>query len=146
MQRLYLILWIYSLSWDKGIGKRVNRKYVLLPLRCLPAGEGQMFVQLNPSLVVSHSLTLFTAPSPLLQTTAFQKNPTKTQKALLPPYVNPRKEKTMKQLRTNMRALHQHTPHSKLTKTTLKCFDILACVCRDLQAGRLPCFPIPSNT
>lgn len=36
-----------------------------------------MFVELNPSLVVSHSLTLFTASSPLLQTTVFKKSPPK---------------------------------------------------------------------
>lgn len=50
------------------------------------------FVQLSPPLAVSHSLTLLTAPSPLLQTTAFQKNPPKCKKPLMAPCVNPRKD------------------------------------------------------
>lgn len=70
----------------------------------------------------------------------------------LPPDVNPRKGKTMKQLRTNMRALNLYISHSKLVKNTQKCFDILPCVHftktahTDQQAERLPSFHIPSNS
>lgn len=71
---------------------------------------------------------------------------------LLPPDVNPRKEKTMKQLSTNTRALSLYVSHSKLVKNMQKCFDILPCVHftktvhMDQQAERLPSFLILSNS
>lgn len=71
---------------------------------------------------------------------AFQRNPTKMQKTLMPPCVNPRKEKTMKQFRTNVRALHQHIPHSKTATTMEDCLDILAWAHMNQQAERCHVF------